>query len=157
MAFEPIETQEALDKIIGDRLAREKTKYADYDDLKSKAGLYDALKEESDKYKTDLDAYKSKESDWAEKEKKYTADITAKDNEIEKYKKSEARIKAAREAGLPFELADRITGDTAEDMAKDAVNLKKYFNQSTPAANFEGSGEDKDAGYRKLVASFKQD
>ena len=141
MAFEVIETQEALDKIIGDRLAREKAKFADYDDLKNKAGLYDALKTESDKYKADLDAYKSKESDWAEKEKKYTADITAKDTEIEKYKKNEARIKAAREAGLPFELADRITGETAEDMAKDAVNLKKYFNHETPAAKSEPAGK----------------
>lgn len=37
MPFEPIETQEELDKIVGARLAREREKYADYDQLKATA------------------------------------------------------------------------------------------------------------------------
>ena len=37
-AFTPITTQEDLDKVIGARLAREREKYADYDDLKAAAG-----------------------------------------------------------------------------------------------------------------------
>lgn len=36
-AFAPITTQEELDKVIGARLARERDKYADYDDLKAAA------------------------------------------------------------------------------------------------------------------------
>ena len=36
-AFTPITTQEDLDKVIGARLARERDKYADYDDLKDAA------------------------------------------------------------------------------------------------------------------------
>lgn len=36
-AFTPITTQEELDKVIGARLARERDKYADYDDLKAAA------------------------------------------------------------------------------------------------------------------------
>lgn len=36
-AFTPITTQEDLDKVIGARLARERDKYADYDDLKAAA------------------------------------------------------------------------------------------------------------------------
>jgi hypothetical protein len=36
-AFTPITTQEELDKVIGARLAREREKYADYDDLKAAA------------------------------------------------------------------------------------------------------------------------
>lgn len=35
--FTPITTQEDLDKVIGARLARERDKYADYDDLKAAA------------------------------------------------------------------------------------------------------------------------
>lgn len=35
--FTPITTQEELDKVIGARLARERDKYADYDDLKAAA------------------------------------------------------------------------------------------------------------------------
>lgn len=36
-AFTPITTQEELDKVIGARLAREREKFADYDDLKAAA------------------------------------------------------------------------------------------------------------------------
>lgn len=36
-AFTPITTQEDLDKVIGARLARERDKYADYDDFKAAA------------------------------------------------------------------------------------------------------------------------
>lgn len=35
--FTPITSQEALDHLVGERLARERTKFADYDDLKAKA------------------------------------------------------------------------------------------------------------------------
>lgn len=37
MAFEPIETQEDLDRIISARLTRERERFADYDDLKAAA------------------------------------------------------------------------------------------------------------------------
>lgn len=39
--FEPIASQEALDKIIQARVARERAKFQDYDDLKAKAEKYD--------------------------------------------------------------------------------------------------------------------
>ncbi|HEM4474160.1 TPA: phage scaffold protein, partial [Streptococcus suis] len=34
--FKPIETQEELDRIISERLARQKEKYADYDQVKAR-------------------------------------------------------------------------------------------------------------------------
>lgn len=45
-AFQPITSQEDLDRILGARLAREREKYADYDDLREKASKFDkAVKE----------------------------------------------------------------------------------------------------------------
>lgn len=38
-------TQEELDRVVGDRLARERQKYGDYDALKQKAGRLDQLEE----------------------------------------------------------------------------------------------------------------
>ena len=38
-------TQSEMDAIIGERLSRERNKYADYDSLKEKAGKYDELQE----------------------------------------------------------------------------------------------------------------
>ena len=44
-AYKPPATQADLDRIISDRLAREKAKYADYNDLKAKAKEFDQAKE----------------------------------------------------------------------------------------------------------------
>ena len=43
---EPITTQEQLDKVLKDRLARERAKYGDYDDLKAKAARLDTIEAE---------------------------------------------------------------------------------------------------------------
>ena len=43
--FKPVESQEALDKIIEHRLARERAKYSDYDDLKTKASKLDEIED----------------------------------------------------------------------------------------------------------------
>lgn len=45
--FKPPATQADLDRIIGDRVARERAKYADYDDLKAKAEAHDKAAEEA--------------------------------------------------------------------------------------------------------------
>ncbi|MGM0973405.1 MAG: hypothetical protein ACQEW2_10865 [Bacillota bacterium] len=39
-------TQEELDRVVADRIARERKKYADYDDLKTKSSEYEKLLEE---------------------------------------------------------------------------------------------------------------
>lgn len=41
--FQPITSQDELDRRIGDRLARERAKYADYDDVKAKAEKFDEV------------------------------------------------------------------------------------------------------------------
>lgn len=41
--FKPITSQEDLDRRIGDRLARERAKFGDYDDLKAKAAKFDEV------------------------------------------------------------------------------------------------------------------
>jgi len=48
--FAPITSQDALDRIVTERLRRERAKYADYDDVKAKAAR---LTEIEDKSKTD--------------------------------------------------------------------------------------------------------
>ena len=43
--FTPPASQEELNRIIGERLDRERKKFSDYDDLKAKASQFDALQE----------------------------------------------------------------------------------------------------------------
>lgn len=55
--FAPITTQADLDRIIGDRLARERSKYGDYSELKAKAAQFDELEEAK---KTELEKVQAK-------------------------------------------------------------------------------------------------
>lgn len=43
--FQPIESQADLDRVLGERLARERAKFADYNDLKTKAAEFDKAAE----------------------------------------------------------------------------------------------------------------
>ncbi|MDR0481613.1 MAG: hypothetical protein LBH13_00395 [Cellulomonadaceae bacterium] len=45
--FTPITTQEAFDKALGSRLAHERAKFGDYDELKAKAAQFDQAEEAS--------------------------------------------------------------------------------------------------------------
>lgn len=44
--FKPITSQADLDRMVQDRIARERAKFADYDDLKAKAGKLDELEQQ---------------------------------------------------------------------------------------------------------------
>lgn len=54
LSFEPITTQEDLDKIITARLSREREKFADYDDIKAAATAGAEAIAERDELKTEL-------------------------------------------------------------------------------------------------------
>lgn len=42
-SFEPITSQEQLNKLVGDRIQRERAKFGDYDDLRAKAAKLDEI------------------------------------------------------------------------------------------------------------------
>ena len=133
MAFEPIETQEALDKIIKERVERERAKYADYDELKKKIASHNS----------DIDNLKKQ----AEKD---ASELKAK---IKVYEMKEMRLKAAKDAGLSYDLADRIAGDDEESMKKDAEALKKLIgHKHTPPRETEAVKEDY---YMDMVKQMK--
>lgn len=123
--FKEIKTQEEFDAAIKERLDRntksvtaEVTKkyegYISPDDLAAK------IKESTDKI-----AELTKQA--AEKDKSI-ADLTT---ENKNYKLNALKTKIAHEKGLPYELAERLTGDTEEALGKDAEALAKYVSSST--------------------------
>jgi len=65
--FEPITSQEALDKALSKRLERERAKFSDYDELRAKATQLDALSEasqtEAEKATTRADKAESERDD----------------------------------------------------------------------------------------------
>ena len=101
--FEPIVSQEALDKIIQARIARERAKFADYDELKAKA---EKLREFEESQKTE--AQKAQER--LEAAEKRAAEL--------ELKATRAEVAAAK--GVPAEL---LKGSTQEELEASADAL----------------------------------
>lgn len=130
MAFKTFETEEEYEAAFTDRIARERKKYADYDALKEKAGLYDELikadyEGKARKAKADYDAL-------VDKYKDYDKNVTALTERATKAENSLIKIRIANDYKLPMDLAERITGADEKAMKEDAEKLSKYLH--TPAA-----------------------
>lgn len=127
--FTVIETQEELDRIIGERLKREREatekKYADFDALKEKAAKYDELA------KKDYDGQiKSLQEKLTAADTKLAAhDSTVSDLTARAIKAETSLLKTriAHESGVPLELAGRLVGETEEDIRKDAESFASYL------------------------------
>lgn len=117
-------TQAEMDAIIGDRLARERAKYADYEDMKAKAQKYDAQEEAS---KTDL----QKAQEQAEQ---YKSQLSALQNEISA---RNARDKVSAETGVPASL---LTGDTEEACKQQADAILKWHGAQAKYPDAAGVG-----------------
>lgn len=126
--FTPITTQEEFDSRISERLNRQKEaltkQYADYEDLKTKVSDYETqigklTKDAEERAK----AYAETDAKLAEYETK-----------IKGYESASLKTRVAHDIGLPYELASRLTGDTEEDIRKDAENLAQLVKKNQPAA-----------------------
>lgn len=111
-SFEPIMSQDVLDHIIRDRLAREKAKYADYEALKAKADAYDAA-----------EAEKLSEIQKAEKAARDAQE------EAEKLRIQNLRLTIAGEKGVPAQL---LSGTTREEIEASADVLLTWRGNAEP-------------------------
>lgn len=110
-------TQDELDRIVGDRLARERQKYADYEDLKKKAAEHDAAVEAA---KSEAE----KAVDAARKEGETTATEKANARIVRAEAKVAAAVAKFRDPEVAVKLLD-LTGVTiGDDGAVDAAALK---------------------------------
>lgn len=125
--FIPIETQEQLDKVIGERVRRAERqaaeKYADYDDLK--------------KQNAQLTAQVQKQAEAISKHDADVADLKAK---IHGYETDSVKTRVALEMGLPYQMASRLTGDDEKAIRADAESMVKLIGNTKPVAPL-GSSE----------------
>lgn len=109
-------TQDELNEILNDRLGREKAKYSDYEDLKSKAAKLDEIEEAS---KSEL--------------QKATEKATNLQKELDAMKKADSirqiREKVSQENGVP---ANLLTGETEEACVEQAQALLEFKKAQTP-------------------------
>lgn len=92
-------TQADVDKIVAERLTRERAKYADYDALSKKAAKVDELVEASKTMRSELDALKSAE----------TLRVM--------------REKVSKETGVPVDL---LTAGSEEECAEQAKRIMEF-------------------------------
>lgn len=104
--FQPPASQEDLNRIIQERLAREREKFAGFDDIKAKAEQFDALQEQN---KTDLQ--KEQERAAAAEKRAIKAELKA------------LRADVAITKGVPPNL---LSGSTKEELEASAVALLAF-------------------------------
>lgn len=153
--FTPIETQEQLDSIIGERLKREREtvskKYEGYispDDYKNKTA-------EMEKQIGDLNNALNEANKKASNHEK---EIAERDSKIKAYETASVKSRIAHETGLSYEAIDFLKGEDEDSIRKSAESLKSLVGvkKAPPLANPEGTdGDDKDAALRKTLRSLK--
>ena len=148
--FKVIETQEQLDAIIKTRLDREKAKYSDYDTLAEKIKN---LETENTNLKQTITDKETSESSTASKIADLEKDVTA-------WKNKSLKQQIAIKNGLPFDLADRLQGDTEESLNEDAERLASLVsvkNYTQPLADKEPAFKEKgvDSAWRDVVKNLR--
>ena len=145
MTFKAIESQEELDRIIQDRLQRERDKFSDYDELKKS-------KEDYEKQIGSLQAQIEESSQTIKSHDQVVADLNSK---ITGYETNSLKTKIALQHGLPLDLVERLVGDDEASITADAEKLAGFTKKTQtvpPLKDVEpplGSGEDN--SYKNLL------
>lgn len=134
-------TQSEMDAILGDRLKRERAKYADYNDLKAKAAKFDEAEAAS---KSELE----KAVERAEKAEKALADIKA------AAEVAALRAEVAREKSVDAEL---LRGTTREELEEHADAIKAFAGNAPKFGSVPDFGEAKPPAGKKGTAELFAD
>lgn len=132
-------TQADLDRIVKDRLTREREKYGDYDALKAKADKFDEIEEAS---KTEL--------------QKATEKAKALQDELDAFKKAESlrtmREKVAHDTGVPVTLLTAESEDACKEQAKQILE----FSRPSGYPQVRDGGEVRTSGKKSTRDSFAE-
>lgn len=151
MEFKIIETQEELDNVIKDRLARQKetieNQYQDYEEIKKR-------KEELE---TEVGSLNETIKTTNEKYANHDADLSDLNAKLKDYEMSNMKTKIALQYGIPYNLASRLVGEDEETLTKDAENLASLVKQKEPIAplkDIEPKVDEKDVAYKSLLENL---
>ena len=123
--YTPPATQADLDRIVENRLSRERAKYANYDQYKADSEALGGAVAERDSYKSQLDAANKELEELRGKEQVRTW-----------------AQEVSQETGVP---ADVLRGETKEEMLAHAKTLEKYVSVSAPVVGSDGKSPSKPA------------
>lgn len=126
--FTPITTQEEFDTMIKSRLERERnTVSKQYEERLAGYADYESLKQQFQALTDEKASWESSTNETAEKMKALESQLTEANQKVKSYELDNIRAQAATANGIPFELRNRITGDTEEAINEDAKNLAQIL------------------------------
>lgn len=153
--FKVIESQEQLDSIIQERIARAKDSvrkefegYVKPDDLSGQ--LADKDKE--------IETLTATINTLNEEKAAFDSTLAEKDKTIKQYETDSAKTKVAHKMGLSFDAIKFLQGDDEESITKSAEALSTLVKASNPQplANTEQPvGDSKEASYKKMLNSIR--
>lgn len=138
--------KEIIDQIMKEHgLTIQKVKPEDYDDIK-------------EENKTLKDTVTTLENSLKEFEG-YEDKLAEKDNLIKEYELENLKYRIANENGIPLELASKLSGETEEDLKKDAETLSSFITkkQTLPLRTTEPQVDDEMAAYKEMLDNLKLD
>jgi hypothetical protein len=138
--FEAITSQEDLDRILTQRLARERSKYADYNDLKARAAKLAELEE----------AQKTAEQKAAER-------LEAAERKAAELEAKATRAEVAAETGVPAGLLAGATREELEASAAALLAFKGATNTPKPDPSQGAKGKQGSASTADQFARFLED
>lgn len=149
MAFEAITTQEQLDSIIGERLKREretvekKLRESIEKEYLEKYGDYEELKTKTDEYGRQIERFNQTIKENSEKIAGYEKSSGEMQAKLKKYEMDSMKMKIAHEAGIPFELASRLSGEDEAAIRKDAESISKFISNKKTSAPLASADPEK--------------
>lgn len=135
--FQPITSQEQLNALLGDRLARERAKFADYDELKAKAEKFD----------------EAEKANLSELEKATEAN-TKLQAELDALKLANLRHEVAAAKGLAPAAAKHLVGSNREELEASADELAALIGstkQQAPMSRLAGQQPNPDPRAAELA------
>ena len=156
MEFKAIESQEELDRIIGERLTRDRE--ARQKEFKEKYGDPDEMLKANKTLEEELGKLNAQLKEQTEKYADFDSQIAEMQNKVKNYETASVKQRIAHEYGVPFEMAGRLTGETEEEIRSDAQTIAKYLKQkdAPPLKSTEPAEQNgKEAAYKQLLDNLK--
>ncbi len=151
--FKPIESQEAFDEAIKSRLERN-TRTVTEEVTKKFEGYVSPEDFEKNK-----ESFNSQISELNSKLKERDTKITDLTSECKKHELHSEKMRIANEVGIPFELAERLAGETAEELKADAEKLARFTHKGQGTPNYNGEKNPPNttkAAYMDMLSNLKK-
>lgn len=154
--FKPIETQEAFDRAVSERIRREQESLT-----KRYNEELEQLKTRNNELETENGALKTTAEESKNAAAEYDQKITDLNAKVTGYETANLRTRIAIQNGLPLDLADRLQGEDEASLKADAERLAGFMvKPAQPAPPLKGlekqDSVDEDADLKQMLQKLNE-